>query len=157
MKIDFVNKSAFKLKRVIKRSIQETFEFLKQEHKNLEVCVIFLNEQEMKDLNNRTRQIDRVTDVLSYPCFEIKAGENLELELQAGGKYVHLGDMAICLPQAQRQADEFQTSLSQEISKLAVHSTLHLMGYDHIKDEDYDKMHPIEESVEVILKKKGII
>lgn len=156
MKIEFVNKASLKIKSVIKKSIKQTLDYLGQDHKNLEICVMFVDGNEMRELNNRTRNIDKTTDVLSFPAFQISAGsliDNSELGLDT----VHLGDMAICLQKAEEQANEFLHSIYAEISKLAVHSTLHLMGYDHIEDIDYAKMQPIELAVEEILKSKKVI
>lgn len=157
MKIEFVNKASLKIKDVVKKSIIETLDFLGQDHKKLELCVMFVGAQEMKDLNKRTRNIDKTTDVLSFPSFSIKAGELLGKKVFAHEEDVHFGDMAICLEVAGEQAKEYGHSLEAEISKLAVHSTLHLMGYDHIKDEDYLEMQPVEEKLEKILKEKKII
>ena len=157
MKIEFVNKASLKIKDVVKKSVIETLDYLGQDHKKLELCVMFIDSQEMKDLNKRTRNIDKTTDVLSFPSFSINAGELLGKKVFAHKEDVHLGDMAICLSVAEAQAKEYNHSTEAEISKLAVHSTLHLMGYDHIKDEDYMQMQPIEEAIEKRLKEKKII
>lgn len=148
MKIEFVSKASLKIKRIVKKSIQCTLKHEHQDFKHIEVCVMFVDGEEMQDLNKRTRGIDKVTDVLSFPSFDLKAGEKVQTGLC---KNVHLGDMAICLSQAQVQAKEFETSLEKEVSKLAVHSVLHLLGYDHIKDEDFQKMQPKEDEIAKIL------
>ena len=157
MKVYFVGKADKNLKNIIKKSISISLEVLGQPDKKLEVCVNFVTPEEMKDLNNRTRNIDRVTDVLSYPAFSLKVGELLDCdneEIFYGG-VVHLGDMAICLQRAEEQAKEYDTTLLHEVSKLAVHSTLHLMGYDHIEDCDYKIMQPMEDKIrEELIKKK---
>lgn len=156
MEIEFIGRAPKALKEVIKTSIIETLDHIKQEHNNLEMCVMFVGFEKMRLLNKRTRNINKTTDVLSFPAFSVKAGELLS-ESDFEEIPAHLGDMAICLPQAKIQADEFKHSQEAEASKLAVHSTLHLMGYDHIKDEDYAVMHPVEKEVEKILKKKKVI
>lgn len=156
MEIEFIGRATKALKMVIEKSIIETLNYIKQKHDNLEMCVMFVGFEKMRILNKRTRNIDKTTDVLSFPAFSVSAGsllsENEFEEIPA-----HLGDMAICLPQAKAQAEEYKHSLEAEISKLAVHSTLHLMGYDHIKDEDYEIMHPVELEIEKVLKNKKII
>ena len=157
MKIEFVNKATLKIKDVVKKSIIENLDYLGQDHKKLELCVMFVDAGEMKDLNKRTRNIDKTTDVLSFPSFSINAGELLGKKVFMHEEDVHLGDMAICLSQAEAQAKEYHQTLEAEISKLAVHSTLHLMGYDHIKDEDFMQMQPVEDAVAKILKAKNII
>lgn len=156
MKVEFVNKASLKIKRVVKKSILQTLEYLGQSHKNLEVCVMFVSDEEMKDLNNRTRSINKTTDVLSFPAFQLSAGELLNQDVLAE-KNIHLGDMAISLAKATEQAISFCHSTEAEVSKLAVHSTLHLMGYDHIQDSDFEKMQPIEVELERILKNKKVI
>ena len=157
MKIEFVNKATLKIKDVVKKSIIETLDYLGQDHKKLELCVMFVDAVEMKDLNKRTRNIDKTTDVLSFPSFSINAGELLGKKMFMHEDDVHLGDMAICLSQAEAQAKEYNQTLESEVSKLAVHGTLHLMGYDHIKDEDFMQMQPVEDAVAKILKTKKII
>lgn len=151
MKIVFVNKASLKLKHVIRKTIKQTLECENQNHKNLEVCVMFVDENEMKELNARTRNVDKVTDVLSFPAFDLKAGEKVQ---ENASETVHLGDMAICLQRAGEQAKDFATSLEKEVSKLAIHSTLHLLGYDHIEDSDFQIMQPKEDAIAKILKIK---
>ena len=111
-------------------------------------------------MNSEFRNIDKVTDVLSFPSFEISAGEILDLKnqdylafRQENGFY-HFGDMAICLKQTQRQAKEFGVTTQSEIKKLVIHSMLHLMGYDHIKDEDYAVMKKQEENLDKLIGEK---
>lgn len=151
MKIVFVNKASLKLKNVIRKSIKQTLECENQNQKKLEVCVMFVDENEMRELNSRTRNVDKVTDVLSFPAFDLKVGEKVP---ESGSEIVHLGDMAICLQRAGEQAEEYSTSLEKEVSKLAVHSTLHLLGYDHIEDVDFQIMQPREDLVAKILEIK---
>lgn len=121
----------------------------------LEVDINFVSEREIQRLNREFRNIDKVTDVLSFPSFDINAGEKLSLsedeKLFAVDGFVHFGDMAICLKQTKRQAKEYGVKPEQEIKKLVIHSILHLMGYDHIKDEDYEVMKPLEEKLDKLI------
>ncbi len=119
---------------------------------NLEVAISFVSEKEIKKLNNEFRGIDKVTDVLSFPAFNLKAGEILDVKqtdefLLEGEDNIHFGDMAICLKQMKRQAKEYGVTIESEIKKLVIHSVLHLMGYDHIKDEDFEVMKEQEEKL----------
>ena len=124
---------------------------------NLEVAIDFVSESDIKNLNLEFREIDRVTDVLSFPSFQISAGEVLDVsdeeimifELDNG--LIHFGDMALCLAQTKRQAKEFGVTVEQEIKKLVIHSMLHLMGYDHIEDSDYAIMKAQEEKLEKLI------
>ena len=150
MKIEFTGeKINFKLKRSVKKAVKLCLEHLKQEHKNLLLSVSFVSEEEIKELNNRTRNIDKVTDVLSYPNFTLKPFETIDVNNKEDrcGSYILLGDMAICLVRAGEQAKEYGNSLEQEVIKLVIHSTFHLMGFDHIKDSDFELMNKQEEIV----------
>ncbi|MBQ7466899.1 MAG: rRNA maturation RNase YbeY [Clostridia bacterium] len=159
MKVSFVGKTEKEIKDVIKKSITETLRLLGQNLDKLEVCVNFMTCAEIKELNKNTRNIDRVTDVLSFPAFTLRVGELIDVldENNAYAGVVHLGDMALCLDRAKEQSEEYGTSLIEEVSKLAVHSTLHLMGYDHIEDRDFMVMQPKEDEIKDILKSKKII
>ena len=123
----------------------------------LEVAVDFVSESEIKRLNAEFRAIDKVTDVLSFPSFQISAGEILKEDdemislFKLDNGLVHFGDMALCFKQTKRQAKEFGVSVESEIKKLVIHSMLHLMGYDHIEDEDYEIMKKQEEKLEKLI------
>ena len=125
--------------------------------KGLEVAIDFVSENEIKRLNNEFREINRVTDVLSFPSFQISAGEVLDTEdemvlmFKQDNGFIHFGDMALCLKQTKRQAKEFGVSVEAEIKKLVIHSMLHLMGYDHIEDSDFEIMKKEEERLEKIV------
>ena len=150
MKIEFVgNRISFGLKRKIKRSAELTLDNLGQNHKNMLLSIEFMSASDMQELNNRTRGINSATDVLSYPNFNIKPHELIDPLDQANyiGKYILLGDMAICLSRAEEQAKEYKHDLDDEIIKLVIHSVLHLMGFDHIEDEDFEVMNREEEKI----------
>lgn len=92
---------------------------------NAEISVSFVSNDEIKKLNNLYRKKDSVTDVLSFPLTD---GKNFE---PGGDNVVMLGDVVISLETAIKQAAIFGHSLEREIGFLTVHSTLHLLGYDH--------------------------
>lgn len=123
----------------------------------LEVAIDFVSETEIKRLNAEFRGIDRVTDVLSFPSFQLEVGEVLDLNDEQVSMFVqdsglvHFGDMALCLRQTKRQAKEYGVSVEQEIKKLVIHSMLHLMGYDHIEDGDYEIMKKQEEKLDKLI------
>lgn len=98
------------------------------------VEVVIASEDEIRSLNNEHRGIDRVTDVLSFPMFEGKD----KLEADESG-FAFLGSMVICRVRAEQQAQEYGHSVSREAAFLAVHSTLHLLGYDHELGESEEK------------------
>ena len=125
--------------------------------KGLEVAIDFVSEKEIKKLNREFREIDKVTDVLSFPSFQLLPGEILDTEedmvlmFKQDNGFIHFGDMALCLKQTKRQAKEFGVTVESEIKKLVIHSMLHLMGYDHIEDEDYEIMKKQEEKLEKLI------
>lgn len=124
---------------------------------NLEVAIDFVSEKAIKKLNHDFRDIDKVTDVLSFPAFELQAGEEFDVEfaenerLKNENGLFHFGDIAICFKQMKRQAKEYGVTVELELKKLVIHSMLHLMGYDHIKDEDYLIMKEQEEKLDKLI------
>jgi len=150
MKIDFCGeKISLKLKKDIKKAVKVVLNYLGQEHKPLLLSVTFLNGEEMKELNARTRNINKVTDVLSYPNFNLSPFQKIDVANANNymGKYVLLGDMAICLDKVKEQAKEYGITENQEVIKLVIHSVLHLMGFDHIQDSDYAVMKAEEDKI----------
>ena len=121
-----------------------------------EVNVLFTDDEGIHQINLDMRGVDRPTDVLSFPMFELEAGTPPEgeeyLDLDSG--LCPLGDMCISLERAQQQAQEFGHSLEREICYLTVHSVLHLLGYDHL-DEGPMKAQ-MRGREEAILEKLGI-
>ena len=148
-----VSKKYKELARMVAESVIESMNF----PKGLEVVIDFVSEKEIKRLNFEFRQIDKVTDVLSFPSFQLSPGEVLDVEneevlmFKQDNGLIHFGDMALCFKQTKRQAKEFGVSVESEIKKLVIHSMLHLMGYDHIKDEDYEIMKVQEEKLEILI------
>ena len=114
-----------------------------------EVSVTFVDDKQIKELNNDFREIDRSTDVLSFPM-----GENGEYDtnFESGNKL--LGDVVISFEHAVAQAEEYGHSLDREIAFLTVHSMLHLLGYDHVESEAEEK--EMFTKQEEILQKLGI-
>ncbi len=109
-------------------------------NEDLEISVTFVDEEEIKEINGQFREIDKVTDVLSFPQFEC-ADDVPEEGL------VILGDVVICEDQAKRQAEEFGHSYERELMYLFVHSMFHLLGYDHMNEEEKADMRRCEEDV----------
>ena len=129
---------------------KETIKRLNQPSRLL-VYLSFVSESQIKKLNSHNRNIDKVTDVLSFPSLGIGAGEIIdynyykqigEIDFETG--LVILGDVILCTKRVKEQAKEYGHTEEDEIVRLFVHSLLHLFGYDHIKDEDYNVMHPLE-------------
>lgn len=110
------------------------------ESERAEISVTFVTEEEIKELNDQYRNIDKVTDVLSFPQFD-----DFEDIPEVGE--ICLGDVVICIKRAEEQAKEFGHSLDREIIYLFVHSILHLLGYDHMEKDDKIIMREQEEKI----------
>ena len=100
-----------------------------------EVSVTLTDNAHIRELNRDYRGIDRPTDVLS---FALRESEEPEVEGEAGAEA--LGDIIISLERAAEQADEYGHSLRREVAFLTVHGMLHLLGYDHIEEEEREEM-----------------
>lgn len=110
----------------------------------------------IREINREMRQVDRPTDVLSFPSFDLTPGELPEAEdADPGTGLVPLGDMVISMEHAAAQAKEYGHSGRRELAYLAVHSVLHLLGYDHL-DEGPMKAQ-MREREEAILAELGIL
>lgn len=109
---------------------------------NAEVSVTFVDNDEIRRLNAKFRDIDSATDVLSFPM-----GENGEYDVNHSTGAKILGDVVISMEKAQQQAKEFEHSFEREVCYLTVHSMLHLLGYDHMDDEEKAVMRAKEEEV----------
>lgn len=105
-----------------------------------EISVSFVTSAEIKKLNKEFRDVDAVTDVLSFPQFE-----NIAEFPKLG--VICLGDVVICIEKAKEQALEFGHSFDREVIYLFVHSMLHLIGYDHMEENDKIEMRKHEEEV----------
>lgn len=111
---------------------------------NAEVSVSFVDDEQIKELNSQFRNIDRSTDVLSFPL-----GENGEYDYNNETDAYMLGDIVISMETAMKQAEIYGHTLEREIGFLTVHSMLHLLGYDHVNDTLGEKI--MREKEELIL------
>ena len=109
-----------------------------------EVSVSFVSSDKIRELNRDYRDVDSVTDVLSFPQFET-VDELIESEEDTG--VAELGDVVICMDRAKSQAEEFGHPLKREVIYLFVHSILHLLGYDHMEAQEKAVMRMKEETV----------
>ena len=107
---------------------------------NYEVSLSFVDNKEIHQLNNEYRGIDRATDVLSFPLL-------VEDEFGVDFGEESLGDIVISLERAFEQSREYNHSFEREVCFLVCHSMFHLLGYDHMNDEDKAKMRTREEEI----------
>ena len=150
LKIYFENlspeKITYKLKMLVRKAILTTLEYEDVEA-DVEVSVTFTDNEGIRELNKEYRNIDRATDVLSFPQINYDDGEDI-----SDGEM--LGDIVLSLERAREQAEEFGHSFERECAFLCAHSTLHLLGYDHeISDEDDADMRRRQSE---IMKKMGL-
>ena len=123
----------YKLQMLIRRTILETLDYEGMEN-DAEVSVTFVDDDGIRELNNKFRGMDKPTDVLSFPLLDYEG----ESEEPFFDELCHnLGDIVISLERAMAQANEFGHSFEREVAFLTAHSMLHLLGYDHeISEED---------------------
>ena len=108
-------------------------------------------DQEIQEINREYRGVDRATDVLSFPSTDCSPNKTLGTcpqkllrERDETGR-CFLGDIVISLPRAEEQAREYGHSLQRELSYLTAHALFHLMGYDHMQDQEKERMRTMEE------------
>ena len=106
-----------------------------------EINILVTNDQGIRAINRASRQIDRATDVLSFPMFQFNPGslpDSWDPYIDPETNMCPLGDMAISLERAIAQSKEYGHSVRREVGYLTIHSMLHLLGYDHL-DEGPEK------------------
>lgn len=130
-----------KLKDLISAAARETLEFFDL-RTDVEISVMLTDNEEIRTLNKLHRNIDRSTDVLSFPMFEYDEKGDIEedyAEISEMGE-ICIGDIVISLERAAEQSEEYGHSFEREVGFLTVHSMLHLLGYDHMTPEDEEEM-----------------
>ena len=124
----------YRLKRLIRESVLATLAY--ENFRNpCAVSVTFTDNEGIRDLNRQYRNMDKPTDVLSFPLIDFAGGD----EPPVDEPQAMLGDIVLSLEQAAAQAEEFGHSFEREAAFLTVHSMLHLLGYDHVNGEEEDR------------------
>ena len=139
-------------KEVIEKVLSQCFKEEKLENSKLCVTVTLTTPKTIQEINKQYRNIDRATDVLSFPMFE---KDELDKKIQENDFENEdiLGDIVVSVEKVKEQAIEYGHSFERELSYMIVHGFYHLMGYDHIEEEDKKVMREKEEN---ILKKLDI-
>ena len=151
-KLDFEYRA---LLETVVRTVLEAEQFTEQ----IQVSVTFTDEQEIAQINHNFRQISEPTDVLSFPMLEFtRDGDALSFIEESADRdpdsgELLLGDIVLCIPRVFSQAREYGHSARREYAFLLVHSMLHLLGYDHIREGDRVRM---EERQRVIMEQLGV-
>ena len=140
-----------KYESTIKEVVKECFKTEGLDKTNLYISITLTNPEEIEKINKQYRNIDKATDVLSFPMFE---KEDLEKFLVENSKVSDvntqvdiLGDIVISIPKVYEQAEEYGHSFERELAYMVVHGFYHLMGYDHMEEADKKIMRQKEENV----------
>ncbi len=116
----------------------------------LDVNVMITGPISMREINNYTRGVDSVTDVMSFPYFDYEEPGVFAEELDEDSENI-FGDIVICADRVKSQAEEYGHSQKRELAFLIVHSMLHLLGYDHMEEGDGDIMRAEEKRLMEII------
>ncbi|MGN0796052.1 MAG: rRNA maturation RNase YbeY [Christensenellales bacterium] len=147
----------FKFRRIIKKVFRAVEEYFGIQG-IFSVEIVFYDGDSMRELNNRMRNIDKKTDVLSFPSLEIKREFPIKADILTpevfDGKRYSLGSIVICPEVMSAQAKEYGHGEDREIAFLASHGFLHLLGYDHMDSEEEKEMREHQEN---ILKPLGFV
>lgn len=129
-------------KKIIEKVAEKCFEVEELGKKKLYLSVILTNPENIRKTNKEYRQIDKETDVLSFPMFERD-----EIPLILGEFPEALGDIMISIERVKEQAKEYGHSFERELSYMLVHGFYHLMGYDHMTEDEKNEMRQKEENI----------
>lgn len=156
------NWDAKKIKKLIEDATKAVFSYLKLQHDDIEISVLCTGDEEIRVLNKTYRGIDSSTNVLSFPMesdfeyddFDCGCGENCHCEGSSGcgcgcnaeqdAMSCVLGCSAFAYETIDRESKEQGKSFDDHMKHLVVHSILHLLGYDHVEDEEAEKMENLE-------------
>ena len=128
---------------IVKKVLDKCFEEEGLLDSKLIMTITFTTPEEIRKINKKYRKIDKATDVLSFPMFE---KDELDEKIKSGDFPYEdvLGDVIISIEKVREQAEEYGHSFERELSYMLVHGFYHLMGYDHIEEEDKKIMRPKE-------------
>lgn len=131
---------------IINIVLQECYKEEKLENSKLTIQITLTTPENIRKLNKEYRKIDKETDVLSFPMFE-KEEIDFKVQNQDFPYEDILGDMVISIPRVEEQAKEYGHSFKRELSYMVVHSFYHLMGYDHMEEEEKKVMRNKEDII----------
>ena len=131
-----------KYEEYIKHIVNECFKEEKLDKKNLYINIVLTNPKNIRQINKEQRGIDKETDVLSFPMFE-----KIEISKIKDNQLDIFGDIVISIERVRNQAEEYGHSFERELAYMVVHGFYHLMGYDHMEEQDKVKMREREENI----------
>lgn len=128
------------IERTIKAAVIKTLEYENCDF-DAEVSITITDNDEIRRINSEMRNIDRVTDVLSFPMLYFdENGDIIDSDFDMDGENIMLGDIVISAERAKSQSEEYGHSFRREMAFLTVHSMLHLLGYDHVDDPEGERI-----------------
>ena len=132
--------------KIISLVVDKCFEVENLKKLKLYISITLTTPENIRKINNEFRNIDKETDVLSFPMFE---KEELDLMVESGVNEIPetIGDIVISIQRVKEQAEEYGHSFERELAYMVVHGFYHLMGYDHMVEDDKVKMRAKEENV----------
>lgn len=136
-----------KYEQLINKVIQECFKEEKLENLNIYISITLTTPNMIRNLNKEYRNIDKETDVLSFPMYEKSEIDEMVEKQEKNIVQEVLGDVVISIDRVEKQAIEYNHSFERELSYMLVHGFYHLMGYDHIEEKDKIIMRPKEEQI----------
>ena len=120
-------------KTIISDAVKKTFQSENVESQNNHISVLLTSDHNIKELNLKYRNKNKATNVLAFPIQESIEKQN------------YIGDLAISLEQIIFESNKYKIKKNKYLSKITIHGILHLLGYDHISDDDYEVMNEIED------------
>ncbi len=147
LKIDMQGQASPGVARLVRIAAKATFIYFNYDFDAM-AEISFVDAKRIKKLNSEHRMTDKVTDVLSFPAYDFKEGVPPKDMISYPNGLASIGDIVICVDTARAQAETFGHSFARECAYLTVHSTLHLLGFDHV-DEGQNKatMRAYEEAI----------
>ena len=135
------------LKEFAKQVVNTCFSEEKLNNLNFYLSITLTSPKEIHKLNKEYRNVDRETDVLSFPMFEKEELEKIIANKKKNLVREPIGDIVISIEKVEEQAKEYGHSFERELSYMIVHGFYHIMGYDHIEEKDKVIMRPKEEKI----------
>ena len=120
---------------IISNAVNKTFQSENVNSKNNHISVLLTSDNNIKDLNLKYRNKNQATNVLAFPIQESIDKKN------------YIGDLAISLDKIIFESNKYKIKKNKYLSKITIHGILHLLGYDHINDDDYEVMNKIEDRI----------
>jgi len=140
------NKFLEEYKEKINKIIEKALELNDINIRKVYLGIGIVSQDEIQKLNKEHREVDRATDVLSFPMFTEEEFKKLD-DVYLDEEELSIGDIVLCLDIIEKQAVEYGTGFNREMLYMITHGICHLLGYDHIEESDKVKMRELEEKI----------